>query len=468
MMAPGALRRRILYISLAGDRPRLMVWTTLLMLVVAIVGAVLGARIGLDKGRMAFQFGGTVLVPLAGTWWAAFCAGAARQNTPANARLVPGLNQVLRACALRVWLVVLAMVLPLAWSHPHGAILVPLFGFGFSGLGLFLTGRWDGLAVMLAAVLFYAFASMSASLMAILSHPAAVVLAMLACLAYARWALRAGLPTGGERHWANRRQQDQMKAMYEMKTWDQAVRHSGSRQRLFSRVLAGDLRGGRTVDLLLHGLGPRAHRYLFAPSLAVWAVTIVLLKPALVALGISTAGMAAIVAAPLAGGLVFALPVYWMRFASSMRTSAGEQAVLRLAPAAPEPSALNRMLGARIFFICAAEWSTCVLVALGSLWLWGATPAHYRGVAIAAALLLGATGYSLQDFARQESKGFAGYFFLLLWVFFLMSAGIVTSDNPLAWSGWFVLALATSLTYIGVRWHRMQRGRPAFPAGRFD
>ncbi|UUZ50522.1 hypothetical protein LP420_12210 [Massilia sp. B-10] len=46
---------------------------------------------------------------------------------------MPGLNRAVRECAVLVWVVTMLALAPLAWSHPDGAMLFPQFALSLTG-----------------------------------------------------------------------------------------------------------------------------------------------------------------------------------------------------------------------------------------------------------------------------------------------------------------------------------------------
>lgn len=462
-MARGKIRHMLWTTALFGDRAGWVRLVSAVGLTLALVGAWLGTHSGDDPLLGAALCGGTLLALPAAYLWARFCDGAVLQNSPANARLVPGLNRGVRQCAVLGWVAAMACLLPLAYGHPDGAVLYPLAGIALVGLGLWRAGHVDGLTVMVAAPLFYAFGSMSASLMHALSQPLGMALSTLVCLAYGAWALPRAFPIAGERHWRMCGKQQVIMAMRDRASLDKMGRNSWASHRSYAWLLARDCRGPtHPADLLLHGLGPGNHRYWLALMLAYLMVLILLVKAVTLMLALPD------VSRTLTWWLVVALAICWGRFSMSIRRTGGEQALLRLAPAMPSAPSLNRVLGRRIAAIALLEWTACALIALGTLALWDSGASAYRVGAVVAAILLAATGYSLDDYARKQQTGFLGNLLLALWMAALLVAGIITQGRPLAWSGVFALAAASSLLYIWRRWRRMQRGPVAFPANRMD
>lgn len=462
MMARSAHWRRLAYLALTGDQPRAMwIFPTLLLLI-----AVLGFVFDGPTAREAYQYGGAALAGMAGLLWVAFCSGAAMQNTPANAHLVPGLNRAVRTGAVVGWLLTMAAMLPLAYGDPDGALLLPLLGFAVSALGLSCAGRADALAVLIAAVLFYVVGTRSAPLMQAMSQPLAVALAMLASLGYGAWALPNAFPRAGERHWKSSARQRASHVGRELYQWNKSVHGGAGLRGQHGWLPLRDLpRGGAVGDMLLYGLGLR-RRYELPVLLTGWVLILLMVKPVLWALDMPMDTLGGVVQ-PLLGGFIMALALYWMRFAVRIRITAGEQVVLLLAPAMPATPAFNRVLGQRIFATCIIEWAVIGALVLAAIFWFDGSAQNYRVVILIAAMALAGTSLSLQNFARRAQMEGVKPLFLLIWMLFLVVAGSAVRDGML-WAIIVALLGATSLALIVLRWRRMQRGPVAFPANRMD
>jgi hypothetical protein len=468
MMAGDAHWRRLGYLAMTGEHPRQVGFVSALLLAVAMLGVAAGAKFGPDPVRSALQYGGMGLAALAAMLWLGFCSGAARQNTPANAHLVPGLNGALRTAAVTGWLVTMAAMLPFAFGHADGAMLFPLLGVALIGLGLHFGGRMDGFVVCIGVLLVYVVGSRFALLMQALSHPLGFVAAMLACLAYAAWALPRAFPRAGERHWKMRAVQRETNAVFDLAKWNKnRLGDGGAGQFMYRWLLTRDCRHGASVgDMLLHGLSPGNHRYRLLVTLVIWVALLLMVKPVLLLLELPVTNLAGELSS-WAGVVLAGLTGGWLRFAVSIRKTAGEQAVLRLAPAMPASSAFNRVLGRRIAAICVSEWAVMSALMFAALFWWDANAQHNRAAILIAAMALAGTGLSFQNFARRAQSERVKHLFLLIWMVFLVVAGGVVGAG-LRWAGIVALLLATSLVFIALRWRRMQRGPVAFPANRMD
>lgn len=462
-----ALLGRIWFVATMGERRAVMLGGAAALFVVALIGAWIGQTDNLDLAKAGCRVGGTALAALAGLWWTTFCGGAARQNTPANARLVPGLNRAVRACAVLAWIMTMLALAPLAWSHPDGAMLFPQFALSLTGFGLYRAGRHDGFAVLAAIVLLYLFGSASQPLMLFLIHPAGVALVSLLALAYAAWALPRAFPVAGERHWNMRAKQERARAQNDLVEWDKAKRGRARRMPLYAWLLARDSRkGGNRIDLLLHGLGPGNHRFHVLVPVACCALLLLLARAVLALLDVPAADQIRVGGAQAALSGMVLMATTWARYSFSLRSTAGEQALLRLAPVLPRSHALNHVLGRHMLATSAGEWIVATGLALALLALWGGNAAHMRVAIIVAVSTLASFGISLDDYAHKRDTNAWQHALLTLWLLFVLALGFVYSDDNVIWGFLCGLQLATALAFIAARWRRMQDSPVAFPAGR--
>ncbi|HEY0060554.1 MAG TPA: hypothetical protein VGC21_00455 [Telluria sp.] len=467
MSAPVMHWPRVGRAALDGESARSLFWVSALFLMIALVFFAAGWLIGPDGFRTGCQLGGAVLAFTAAWWWAAFISGAARQNSPANARLVPGLNRAVRQAVIAGWLATMTLMLPLAYGHPDGALLLPLLGLAISSLGLTLAGREDGSVVFTAVGLLYVFASVSDGLAAHLQRPAVLALLTLACLGYAAWALWHAFPAAGERHWDMRYKQRRLVAMLDLAEWDRFTRGNAGRNSLFARVLARDLRrSARPADMLLHGVGPRNHRFHLLGVMAGWAALLLCVRPLMVVLGLPVEDAIRAVGQPVTGGIIAGMLICWARVPLSIRSTPNEQAVLRLVPGLPGGRQFNQVLGRRIVEICLREWVATLALVMLLLWQWDANSGQWRIMAVVSAGLLAGVGTALDDFARKPQGPTWPTVLLVGWMLLIAALGIVLRADNAIWLVALALMTGTSLAFLSVRWRRMQRGAVAFPAGR--
>jgi len=468
MSAAAVHWRRVGAVALRGDSPRPMFWATGLLLVLVALAALLGWVVSPDHWRGACKFGGVPLAFLGACWWCTLCSGAASQNTPANARLVPELNGALRQALAWGWVATMVTLMPLAYGLADGMVLLSLMGLAVSGLGLGVAGRTGGFAVPLGAGLLYAFGSDTALWTRALANPMTDAVLVLCCLGYTVWALQKALPQAGERHWDMCSKQARTEAMFDLSQWEKWTRANGGSYRVYSALLARHAGGGvRPVDMLLHGLGPRNHRYYLLVTLAC-GVLLLAVRPLMDLLGFLDADIAKHLAPPIFGGAVGGMAMCWARFAVSIRSTPHEQAVLRLAPVLPAGPVLNRVLGRRMLAIGLGEWAAMTALTLLLMWQWQPGAVAMQTTASMAIVLMAGLGLSLDDYARKVRHYPFIYCLLALWMIVLLCIGYFRERDDAAWAILVGLQLATSVGFIVWRWLRMQRGAVAFPANRMD
>ncbi|UUZ50523.1 hypothetical protein LP420_12215 [Massilia sp. B-10] len=81
LRTPRALLGRIWFMAAVGERRAVMLGGSLVLTVVALIGAWVSQTDNLDLAKAGCRVGGTALATLAALWWTTFCGGAARQNT---------------------------------------------------------------------------------------------------------------------------------------------------------------------------------------------------------------------------------------------------------------------------------------------------------------------------------------------------------------------------------------------------
>lgn len=399
--------------------------------------------------------------------WMRYVSGAVRQNTPANAQLAPRLCRSVRLTTIAAWFLTLLPMALLASASAYPLLAFLTLSMMVTALGMARGGRAVGTGVYILLVVTTAQVSSNPGFKEWLSQ--APVLAMLALLSAAMaWdALRSVFPHGGDHHWKLLRAQDGQRVSTDLIGSMRHSRTSGHRRWLFGLMFKHDLRPGARADhLLLHALGPNNHRFDFLVPLVTTAGLALLLKLALAthvpASGEVPLGIIYSFAAPLIllQGLTF------NRLEVSMKATAGEQVLVRLAPRAPAAASLGRSVARQLLAICVTEWFVCGAALLGISLL-------FRGGARAATLVatmmgtsLAMTGWALRDYAGKD----AGNLGVVIMQTIAMGAGCVglllLSDQPLAWGMLLALMLAAALAIVRGRWNTMAGAPAPFPAGR--
>ncbi|MES2017788.1 MAG: hypothetical protein V4484_14955 [Pseudomonadota bacterium] len=292
------------------------------------------------------------------------------------------------------------------------------------------------------------------------------VLACMALLAAAlAWdALTTVFPAAGERHWKLLSAQARQQFSCDMHQTMRLNRAGGARSWRYALLLRGDLRPAAKPDhLLLHALGPYNHRYDF-------------LLPLLITLALAGAawmGMPwAAVQFTTVHGLIFSFgaPLILLqgltfeRLVVSMDNTRGEQALVRLAPRAPQADRLVRSLARQLLQICLTEWLVCALTVLALAWLFGAANKELMALMALICASFAMTGWALRDYSRKR----AGLRLKVIVQMLLVAAGAIAMlqlrANPVAWSALLVLMLAAGCAIVHDRWQAMLRGPLQYPA----
>ncbi|MDB5934226.1 MAG: hypothetical protein JWQ01_1570 [Massilia sp.] len=168
-------------------------------------------------------------------------------------------------------------------------------------------------------------------------------------------------------------------------------------------------------------------------------------------------------------GVLFMQAMMTFGEASRCRKRTAEQALVRLAPAAPAAGAINRSLAAYLLARFAGMWAQCAVVTVAMLWVLGATAGEALRAAAVCGLALVLAGTLLRDYAREAV---ANRLQPLTWaagasvVLLAASAGSRGKLSGAAWT-WLAMAGIVAITlFIWRRWRCMVQAPPAFPAGR--
>ncbi|UGQ48905.1 hypothetical protein [Massilia endophytica] len=441
------------------QRQQRLLWISWVFAAGAVGAPLLGAWLGAPRPGMGIGLG--TLGSLAFLWWGVFVRSAVMQNQPAHAVLVPRLRRRLILLTVMVWAAgSVALAIPVSLMTGHfGPVLC---GIGFMMLFVLALQRYIWLAVLPAAVIFLnpamsrAVAAVS-QMFAALGDAGILAGGVLLNALLAAVVLRLVFPRGGDRH----------------QKWFAALQKQDETRRtgLFAARLDGwhtAIHGGygRTVEsgagsLLLHAMGPQAHWGAMLKSGALLAVLAL-------AAGIwqppqdvsETLASVVLLPAALMPPMIFAVQLRLL-----MQRSTGEQALLRLSPAAPAARQFNRELARAMAGRFLACWliSTASVALAGmlyaqSFWMPPALPAM-------AAIALGAGAMILQDYASLPSlKNNSSAMLAPIAVASALAAFAGETALPWAWIAAACVPLAAWLWRL--RWQGMMAARPAFPAAR--
>ena len=459
--------RRIWWQAVVGDARRTVMASTIALLFLAAVGALVGALVADERVVGACDGGGLMLAALSGFYWMRFATGAATQNSPANAHLVPRLTSHVRATALMGWLLTLALMLPFCYSSRIGVLSFVLLSIVVTGAGMYRAGREDGMVVAVLAMLVYVFAVNWPTLRPALTSAPVLAVGMGASLAYGWFGLQAAFPRGGEGHWALQDKQRKASALDNLSNWDEVLTKDGRCNRLYSFLLRRYGRSEAGKDkMLMMGLGPGMHSYHYGYVVIIALVLGLLVVPVATWLALPVDDIPYNVGKYLIGAVVGIIGTADARYAITIRATPGEQALLMLTPGMPRKPALTRELGRRILDCGLAEWPAATVAAFVLVAAWGGDRIAFQVTAMLMACCLLGAGFSLDDYSRKADYSIVGVVFLSLWIFGLFIASVVMGESALAWSILFCAVLGTVALYVRMRWRSMMQAPVAFPAMR--
>ena len=445
-----------------------VVWTILAL----VVGTPLGIGVWLQDWRPGLFFGAVLLGLIWQLWWGNMVRLAVLQNFPSHACLVPNLRRRLMRMVSVTFLVGVVLVSALA------APMIGHFGYLLCALSLMfpfvlLQQRYHVLGIVPSVVIFSALSwarePWQALVRLVSNYDESVVSALLLCVIVelSVLALRAALPRGGDAHaeWRANYLQRQLR----MKGNLRGAVGEGSAAQRWPRWVAfwRDLGIGGARDasgMTQRGLG-----------MSFYAVAVSV--PGMAIVGWACVALPAMLSDELTLGLslwrymvelmvTIAIPTAVQRLVVTISMRAGEQSLLRLAPAMPVASDINRMLArllvksftllwvsAALCEVLAARFSVGYWVLDGSLLLVLVLPLPFFAAA-------------LRDYAATPPRALALNGISLLSLPALGLAWLLALQAP-ALCGWVALALmVVSALLLRQRWQRMLAAPVAFPAGR--
>jgi len=456
-------------LAVVQDRRAMVLGWTIFALLTALVCAALGAKLATVPWRGIL---GGLTVPamiLAGFYWFRFVPGAVRQNSPANARLTPKLHAAVRRVAVVMWFLCLVPIVLLCFAGSLPPSTFFYLAFMMTLLGVSRGGVQAGAALYMVFVVACIALRRSGPLMELLDSPAGIATAAALCLGAAALALHIVFPAGGERHFKLLKPQRQHQVGTTLGALQNLKRKSGGRTRFYSRLLQYDLRRARRDHLLLHALGPAKHRFDFlAPMLGAVALA-VLARASMWMLALPLNETIGHVVTIMVTLVLLAQGVLFERIVASATNTAGEQSLLRMAPAAPSAVQLGRVVARQLFAICVREWLVLNVLAAALVLLFGGGVAHLMVLASTACATFALTGWALRDYTGSTEKTPADTMFQVM----LMGAGagavalFFVRDNLLLWVALQVYVLGAAGAIVWSRWQRMVNAPTPFPAGRF-
>lgn len=403
------------------------------------------------------------------TWTYRFVPGAVKLAAPAHAKLVPQVRRRLAELFCLVWFIgIVGLALP---TYLEGAgTLMLLWCVGMSlGMALGAAGHPAGTPIIFA-VFFAALAAgdIPPAAGAVLSHPASPVLALLLSAGLVAVVARLVFPEAGERHWRMVARRARM-ADAAVNPGFQAAAAKGMRsRRWYAATLRRHSASRDPRRLVLHALGNTHHVDDMVMGLG-------LVSAVVFALGTFIGWR---VGDEVIGGIgwLFACCLLSVPFATTLRLAqlapihAGEQALVRLAPAMPSTApALNRHFALALLRIGAIGWLLASLAALAVGALAGTQLDKLANLACVCCLMLPMVAAPLRNYAARGPFSPMAPIMLLL-ASIAASLDIGFAARSLFGSTVLPVAALASIVFAAiavVRGLRVMEGAPfAFPAGR--
>ena len=398
-------------------------------------------------------------------YWLDLVQGAVRQDTPANARLVPRLR--LRAMQLvgAYWVVftlLITVVLGHAFGHP--VLWAVTAAAWLLGGAMVRVGLQHGMVLVFVPFLLLMLPRDVSLALQAFGATTAGVAACATSIVLVAWFGKGALFPNGDKHFGQRAAVEKS-----VRTSD-GVPAGISRSGLYTAVL-GRVHRNRTRagELVLHALGPGAHWSVSASMLA-WLAVVLIAGRVLIELLSADATMLV----PFAGGfIIFPLLLVFaaspQRIISRASATRGEQALLRIAPVMPRMDHYNSELASALLRRALIEWAL-VTVALVAVTVavnakWELSLLQFAVCCLALPL----TTVVLRDYARKPALH-AAYIFVA--AIYLVVTGIAANYLMLQTS---VVPVAVACVILGVgatAWLAASRRRAmvaapvAFPTGR--
>lgn len=397
--------------------------------------------------------------------WYRFATGVSLQNAPACACLVPGLNHRLRVATALVWCLTMVPLVMVGIAGDDSVMFIVVSAMGVISMGLLCAGRLMFMWPAVAA----SWTMMNGQTQLLLAtseyRPVMLALLVVAVLAFGAYALAAGLPRGGKQHWDMVAARGSFKAMDDWSTFHDQMGKRKARG-LYAMLLRRDASTpGLRRYLLLHALGPSCQRLSFAVPFLIGLAVVVLARPLAALLGMEFGEFAGRVSA-MAGMGMLGMGLFLFRFNKRMWRTGAEQALVRLTPAMPRATILNRELAGQILRTCLSDWAAIAVVTLSAVTLWFDS---FTAIQIATALLLGILTGSSNGLGNYTSKSefcFETVVMSHIGSFILLIISLFWMKNLAVWSSLMLLMLLQSVATIYYRWKLMVESPVAFPAGR--
>ena len=406
-------------------------------------------------------------------WLLYFVPGAVKLNAPCVARLVPRLRRRLIELTVIAWLIVIAFATLMATGTKLSPALVLLAtGTWIAAYGLGQSGHRAGTWMQLAfAAVFFFSRSIPPALVDGIQHGAGFAIAFLLMLAFAAYALQYMFMNGGERHYVAREAQALQLERTSVDGQFRERKQSRFDASLYRWVLARDSAARDSGRLLVHLLGARNH----------WVNRAIVLVSILALAGVALLVMRArasvetqalirdigwMFASPLLLGAMFDTEKRNVR----LKDTAGEQALLRMAPPLPAGApAFNRKVALALLRTALVEWAMLAGAVLCVGVMTGASSANLFRQACLCCLTLPLVGATLRDHAHRS--GLLGWRLLVGFALSLLASfglGLVLERAiglPFT-AGAALVSIVIAALLVAKGFRRAETAPYAFPAGR--
>jgi hypothetical protein len=402
--------------------------------------------------------------------WITLPSGVIRQNTAANARLVPHLyNRLILLTALTALTGVTVNAFFLTFFYGH-------FGWCFVSLLFYAVGmgwgqlRQFGWPIALVTVMHRIIIdNLPRDLAATLTSDNALIIWLMLGLLMGAAFLKSIFPRGGDRSWRilkdAQRQATQTNDPF-------AISKDAGTLALAPYIRALRVAcAKRSENLAMLTLGPNSHwGALLAPSLVV-VIGIAILKISLLIFpGSQSSDFFKGFGWGMAASILIVMQLAAQNTAVQFSNTKAEQSLYRLGAYAPSISMLNQKLAWGIVRAKLEGFFLMLVVALGCSVVMGVSPDKMIAECALCCMTLPFICLHLRDYSREAMMD-TGYarIWQLLGILILAPVAIFLLVVPTPLSAWVTLAVAcivSSAVLIGYRWRNMVRSPVVFPAGR--
>ncbi|GGC67509.1 hypothetical protein [Undibacterium terreum] len=453
-------------------------WVTWLVLGLGTVGGLVSWLV-MNKHDAALFIAGIAVVMSALMWCGLLLKSLIFQNSPINARLLPGLRPRLIKLTVATWLAFSLLLSGLlSIIKDRGDLIFVLVVLAILCASLMVRYTWMRFLPIVWIISNQMLSSLTpsfASIAATLGETRCILIIGGLDIVLAAFTLHVLYPQGGERHWA---WHEQMKRIGTALRSGASCSDMGVSNTMISKAsnfgyfssLERDCRKRASgKQLLPYVLGVSSHwvTMLIIPCLLILAAILVNLWG-----GFKKSEAMHVLVSPM---LVFytMLPVmiFVNSFSATIYRLSTEQALLRLTPAIPQNRQLNLTLGKFLLARMLAAWGAGTACIAISLLILDADSELFNFALSAAPAFLLLPGLVLGDFSKSatpvNSLFSVGVMMLpatVVCIFFL----IRQLAYPLPWSVLGGLSTIAAALLAYTRWNRMMRAPVTFPAGRIS